>query len=269
MAFENPTMNDKAFRRIVGQPMNGPSNPYASMIGQPQYAVPSNVMTANGAYQKTALLLMLAIVAATFGWTQVDVYGGQILGGAFLIWLLPLLIITLIIALVTPFKPQIAPITAPLYAVGEGLIIGMISHLYEAQYGGIVLQAVAGTFCVFAVMLFLYSSHIIKVTQRYAMVVIAATFGILLMYLVAFALSLFGINVGFLRSGSLLGIGISLLILIVAALNLPLDFNFIERGAQANAPKYLEWYGAFGLMVSLIWIYLTILRLLAQLQSRR
>lgn len=269
MAFENPTLDNKAFRRIVGQPMNGPTNPYANMIGQPQYAAPANVMTANGAYQKTALLLMLAIVAASFGWTQVDVYGGQIIAGSFLAWLIPIAIISLILALVTSFKPQIAPITGPIYALGEGLLVGMISHLYEAQYGGIVLQAVAGTVCVFAVMLFLYSSHIIKVTQRYAMVVIAATFGILLMYLVAFGLSLFGVNLSFLRSGSLLGIGISLLILVVAALNLPLDFNFIERGAQAGAPKYLEWYGAFGLMVSLIWIYLTILRLLAQLQSRR
>jgi uncharacterized YccA/Bax inhibitor family protein len=174
----------------------------------------------------------------------------------------------LITALVTVFRPQSSGISAPIYAVFEGLLLGGLSALFESMYPGIVMRAVVLTLAVFFAMLFLYRSGIIKVTKKFTMGVVAATGGIAIVYLVSFIGGMFGMDTSFLHGNSNLSIGISLVVVAVAALNLVLDFSFIEKATQAGAPKYMEWYGAFGLMVTLIWLYLEILRLLSKLASR-
>ncbi len=272
MAFENPALNDKTFKQAIAQSQVGYGQPG---YGQPAYTQPAEVMTTTGTYAITAALLMLVIAGALIGWTQVETIPYSAYGGTTWIptsipsWLLPALIGTFILAIAASFFPKASPIIAPIYAVGEGLVIGVISRLYDAQFKGIVLEAMLATIAVFITMLFLYSTRIIKVTNKYIMVVAAATMGIFLVYLVGFILSLFGVHFYAISQPTPWTIGISLFVVIVAALNLPVDFNFIERGAQAGAPKYMQWYGAFGLIVTIVWIYISILRLLALLQSRR
>jgi uncharacterized YccA/Bax inhibitor family protein len=183
-------------------------------------------------------------------------------------WLIVGVIGGFITALITSFRPQSSAISAPIYAVFEGLFLGGISAVLEMQYSGIVIRAVALTLAVFAAMLFFYKSGIIKVTQKFMLGVFAATAGIALVYLVSFIAGLFGANLAFLYGNSNLSIGISLFVVAIAALNLVLDFSFIERAAGSGAPRYMEWYGAFGLMVTLVWLYLEILRLLAKVASR-
>src|SRR3990170_5101077 len=166
------------------------------------------------------------------------------------------------------FKPTWAPVTAPIYAALEGLALGALSAMLEARYPGIVIQAVALTFGTLAALLLAYRSGLIPVTKNFRMGVVAATGGIAIFYLVAMGLSFFGIRIAFLHEGSWLGIGFSLFVIVIAALNLVLDFDFIEKGAEHGAPKFMEWYAAFGLMVTLIWLYLEILRLLSKLRNR-
>jgi len=173
-----------------------------------------------------------------------------------------------ILALVTVFKPKLSPYTAPFYALFEGLFLGGISALMNASYPGIVMQAVGLTFGTLFAMLFAYKTGLIKVTQKFRSGIIAATGGIMLFYMVTWILGMFGFGNGLYYGSSLLSIGISLFVVVIAALNLVLDFDFIERGAQSGAPKYMEWYGAFGLMVTLIWLYIELLRLLSKLASR-
>jgi uncharacterized YccA/Bax inhibitor family protein len=158
--------------------------------------------------------------------------------------------------------------TAPLYAVLEGLFLGGISALYELKFQGIVIQAVALTFGTLAALLLAYKSRLIKVTENFKLGVVAATGGIALVYLISIGLGFFGIRMPYLHDSGPIGIGISVFIVIVAALNLVLDFDFIEQGAAQGAPKYMEWYAAFGLLVTLIWLYLEILRLLAKVRRR-
>jgi uncharacterized YccA/Bax inhibitor family protein len=231
----------------------------------------SEVMTINGTVNKTALLLLLVIAAAVFTWNKffnaiaVNPEGAM---AAVAPWLMVGAIGGLITALVTSFRPQNAGISAPIYAVFEGLLLGGLSAIFEGMYSGIVMRAVALTLAVFAAMLFFYRSGIIKVTQKFMLGVFAATAGIALVYLVSFIASLFGAQMGFLYGNSNLSIGISLVVVVVAALNLVLDFSFIERASESGAPKYMEWYGAFGLMVTLVWLYLEILRLLSKVASR-
>jgi uncharacterized YccA/Bax inhibitor family protein len=172
------------------------------------------------------------------------------------------------LAFLTIFKPKFARITAPLYALAQGLMVGAITHLYEIQTQGIALQAVGLTAGVFAMMLFLFATRIVKVTNKLRTGIIAATGAVCVVYLVSIVASLFGAEVPFLHESSLIGIGISLVIVGVAAANLLLDFDFIERGIQAGAPRYMEWYAAFGLMMTLVWLYLELLRLLGKLRSR-
>ena len=174
----------------------------------------------------------------------------------------------LILALVTTFKKEWAPVTAPLYALVEGFFLGAISAMYELRFDGIVFQAVALTFGTLGALLLAYRSGLIKATENFKLGVVAATGGIFLIYLVTFVLGFFGVNVPFVHESGLLGIGFSLFVVVVAALNLVLDFDFIESGVDAGAPKYMEWYGAFGLMVTLVWLYVEFLRLLSKLQSR-
>ena len=177
-----------------------------------------------------------------------------------------------IVAMVTIFKKTWAPVTVPIYAVLEGLALGGISYMYkEAFYPGIVSQAILLTVSIFAALLFAYKTRIIKPTENFKLGVFAATGGIFLVYIASLIMSFFGASMPIMdpSNASLLSIGFSLFVVVIASLNLVLDFDFIEEGAEKGAPKYMEWYGAFGLLVTLVWLYLEILRLLAKLNSRR
>ena len=249
------------------------SNPAlgSSVLERVSSDVQGEKMTINGTVNKTGLLLLLVLLAATFTWRKF--YGAfyntpEQAFATVQIWLIIGAIGGFVTAMVTVFKPTVSRISAPIYAVLEGLFLGGISAFFESMYPGLVMRAVALTFGVFMIMLGLYRSGRIRATGKFRIAVIAATGGIALVYLVSFILGLFGIHVGFLYGNSMLSIGISLLIVGVAALNLVLDFDFIEQGAAAEAPKYMEWYGAFGLMVTLVWLYIEILRLLSKIASR-
>lgn len=245
----NPVLNDKAFQR-------------AEQYGQ---TATGELMSVEGAINKTAFMLLLVVAGATWVWTRyfqsqdpaviMPYLMGGVIGG-------------LVAALVTVFAPTWARISAPVYAAAEGLALGGISALYEQQLHGIVFQAIGLTFGVLAVMLVLYRSGIIKVTDRFRMIVFAATGGIALFYLVTIVLSFFHVSVPLVYGGGTAAIIFSLVVVVIAALNLAIDFDFISRGAAGGAPKFMEWYAAFGLMVTLIWLYLEILRLLANTRRR-
>ena len=225
------------------------------------------VMTMDGTVNKTTVLLGLTILMAAFTWSMVD--GPETVGRVF-----PLMIGGaiggLVLALITVFKKTWAPITAPLYALAEGLFVGGISAWFELRFPGIVMQAVGLTFGVFAAMLFLYRSRIIKVTEKFKMGVAAATLGIFAFYAINFIASFFGWSSGLLDStnGSMMSIGFSLVVVVIAALKLVLDFDLVEEGVNGGAPKYMEWYAGFALLVTLVWLYIEMLRLLSKLQSR-
>jgi len=223
-------------------------------------------MTLNGTVNKTAFLLVLTLVGAMFTWGKFFASGGTanlmpyVWGGA---------LGGLAVALVTIFKKEWSPVTAPLYAGLEGLFIGAVSAMFEMRFPGIVMQAVGLTFGTLAALLVAYRSGLIKVTENFKLGVVAATGAIFLLYMVNLGMRLFGFEgMGFIHDSGWLGIGFSAVVVVVAALNLVLDFDFIEQGVDAGAPKYMEWYAAFGLLVTLIWLYLEILRLLSKLQSR-
>ncbi|MCA9732628.1 MAG: Bax inhibitor-1/YccA family protein [Deferribacteres bacterium] len=222
----------------------------------------SAVMTIQGTMNKTIIMLFLTFLAATFTWEQY--FSGNQSSGLLMLGVFG----GLIAAMATIFKPNWSPISAPVYAILEGLFLGGISALYAHMYQGIVMQAVGLTFGVMFVMLFLYRSGTIKVTEKLRSGIIAATGAIALFYFVSIILSFFGIGMPLLHSNGLFGIGFSLVVVGVAAFNLLLDFDFIEHASREGMPKYMEWYAGFGLMVTLIWLYLEILRLLAKLQSR-
>jgi uncharacterized YccA/Bax inhibitor family protein len=173
-----------------------------------------------------------------------------------------------IAALVTIFKPAWAPVTAPIYALLEGLFIGGISSIAEAQFPGIVIQAVGLTFGTCLALLMAYKSGMIRASENFKLGVVAATGGIALFYLASIILGLFGVRIPGVFGSGPVGIIFSLVVVVIAALNLVLDFDFIEQGAAQGAPKFMEWYGAFGLMVTLIWLYIEILNLLMKLRSR-
>jgi uncharacterized YccA/Bax inhibitor family protein len=219
------------------------------------------VMTVQGAVNKTSLLLLLVVLGALWTWNMTP-------EGA-LPWMLLGVVGGLILALLTTFIPTWAAITAPLYALLEGFAMGGISSYYNAAYPGIVIQAVGLTFGVLASMLLAYTSGLIKVTDKFRTGLLAATGGICLLYLGSLLLGFVGIEIPFIHEGGPAGIIFSLVVVVIAALNLMLDFDFIQRGAEAQAPKHLEWYAAFGLIVTLIWLYIEILRLLSKLRSRR
>uniref|UniRef100_UPI0032164D6D Bax inhibitor-1/YccA family protein n=1 Tax=uncultured Draconibacterium sp. TaxID=1573823 RepID=UPI0032164D6D len=235
------------------------------------YMAQSDVMTVNGTMNKTSILLLLVVASAVFTWNKffdaiaIDPANGM---AAVAPWLAIGGIGGFVAVLVTVFRPQSSGISAPIYAILEGLFLGGISAIFEMQYGGIVMRAVVLTLAVFVIMLFLYRSGTIKVTQKFKMGIFAATGGIALVYLISFIGGFFGMNTSFLHGSSNLSIGISLFVVAIAALNLILDFSFIEEASAQGAPKYMEWYGAFGLMVTLVWLYLEILRLLSKLASR-
>ena len=221
-------------------------------------------MTIAGTVNKTGILLALVVITAIYTW-------GRFYSTGDASTIMPLVwtgaIGGLVFCLITVFKKEWAGVTAPIYALLEGLVVGGLSALFEAAYPGIVVQAVGLTFGTLACLLLAYKSGLIKATENFKLGVVAATGGIALLYLVSMVMSMFGKPIGFIHEGGMFGILFSGFVVVIAALNLVLDFDFIEAGAEQGAPKYMEWYGAFGLTVTLIWLYLEILRLLAKLRK--
>ncbi len=244
----NPTLSEKAF-------------------GSREYTGYTDAMTIRGTLNKFGFMFLMLLGTAFYSWKEFAT-GGNVqplmwtgaIGG-------------LVVAFVIMFKKEWAPYLAPLYGLLEGLFIGAISAYYNAAFAdkapNIIMNAVGLTFGTVIAMYFLYSFKIIQATQKFKAVMVTAIAGIAIFYLLAFVLRMFGIQMAFLHEGSLFGIGFSLVVVAIAALSLILDFDMIERGAEAGAPKYMEWYCAFGLMVTIVWLYLEILRLLSKLSSRK
>jgi len=244
------------------------SNPALSeqIFAKTRAEASAEVMTVKGTMNKALLMLALVMLSAVYTW-RVYFLGAN--PSSVNIWMIVGGIGGFITAIITAFSPKSSPITAPIYSIFEGLLLGGLSAFMAAQYtGNIIIQAVGLTFSTFFLMLFLYRTGIIKVTEKLRMAIFAATGAIALMYFISFIAGLFGANLGFIHNGGTVSIVISLVIVGVAAFNLLLDFDFIERGAAMNAPKYMEWYGAFGLMVTLIWLYIEFLRLLSKFSRR-
>ena len=232
------------------------------------------VMTVNGTISATATLLVLLLAAAAVGWIATGgpeevVVGNQITyqyGIPALAW--AGMIVGIGLTFLLMFKPHLARFIAPIYAIAEGFFIGALSRMYETFYDGIVVQAVLATASVFMVMLVLYRTRIIKVTDKFRRVVIFATIGVMVLYLVSFVISLFGTTLPFLNGDNMaLSIAFSVFVCGLAAMNLALDFDFIERATQSGMPKSYEWVAALGLVVTLVWLYLELLRLLSYLRN--
>ena len=235
----NPTLSEKVFQQ------------------SDQAASTGEKMTITGTVNKIGILFLLLLIGASISWympSQLFMWGGAI--GGF------------IVAMVTVFKKEWSPVTAPIYAGLEGLFLGAISVVYAGAYDGIVFNAVALTMGIFAAMLMTYRSGLIEVTKKFRMGVIAATGGVALVYFASIILGFFGVNLSLVTGSGWMGIGFSLLVIVIAAMNLVLDFDLIDQGAEYGAPKYFEWYTAFGLIITLVWLYIEILRLLGKLQRR-
>ena len=257
MKTSNPALGENTYRDVA-------RTQYGGMYGGTIDAAAR--MTLSGTVNKTAILLLCAVATAAYTWSQfmqtrdpASVAGLLTLGG----------IGGLVVAFVTIFKKEWSPVTAPLYALLEGLVLGGISAIFEVRYPGIAMEAVGLTFGTLFALLFAYKAGLIKVTRTFALGVFAATGGIMLFYFAEMILGFFHINFTAINGSGPLGIGFSLVVVAVAALNLVLDFNFVEQGVAYGAPKYMEWYSAFGIMVTLVWLYLEMLRLLSKLNSRR
>jgi len=240
----NPTLNEERFER------------------EGYYYNDQETMTIGGTVNKSFMLLALLIGAAVISWVMF--YNGYevfpyMIGGA---------IGGFVLALIISFVPKAAPFLAPVYAILEGFFLGALSAHYEFLYYGITMQAALLTMSIFLGMLIAYKTGLLKATAGFKRGVITATIGVALVYLLSFVLRMFGVAVPFLHDSTLIGIGISVVIIIIAALNFILDFNFIEEGAENGSPKYMEWYASFGLLVTLVWLYIEIIRLLSKLASR-
>lgn len=222
----------------------------------------NQTMTVSGTINKSFLMLLLLVASAAITWTMTfNGYNPIVLtiGGA---------IVGLVLVLISSFKPHLSPYLAPGYAVFEGLFIGGLSAIFEVMYPGIVIQAVSCTFVTFMVCFGLYKYQIVKVNERFRSVVIAATLAIATYYLISWVISMFTSFVPVHYGNSLMSIGISVFVIVIAALNLFLDFDQIDKGVQEKMPKYMEWYGAMGLMITLVWLYVEFLRLLSKISSR-
>ena len=238
----NPGLNDKTF------------------ASQPLVGLGGERMTVQGAVNKSFLLLVVLLAGAFWPWSQYLSTGdASVVTTSLVVGLIGGLVLALIIS----FKPTTAPFLAVPYAALEGLAMGAVSASLERRYPGIAIQAVGATFAVFAAMLLAYRTGLIRATQRFRAVVVGATLAICLFYVASMVLSLFHVSTAGLLNGSALGIGISLAIIVVAALNLILDFDIMESGAARGSTKYMEWFSAFGLLVTLVWLYMEILRLLS------
>ena len=217
----------------------------------------TNLMTLDGAVNKTGILLALCFSGAFVGWN-------------FPALAIPCALLGFVLAMVTIFRsPEKVASTAPFYAIAQGIFLGGVTMIFEGMYPGIAVQALGLTFGITVSLLFCYKSGLIKPTENFKLMIVSATAGIAILYLVSFIMSMFGSPISFIHSNGLMGIGFSVFVVGIAALNLVLDFDFIEEGAEVGLPKYMEWYGAFSLMVTLVWLYLEILRLLAKIASRR
>jgi uncharacterized YccA/Bax inhibitor family protein len=243
----NPSLTDKIFTKSLTAEHEG-------------------VMTVRGAINKFGFIFLMTIASAAFSWHafyEGQSVNGYMMGGA---------IGGLIVALVIIFKQSWAGFLAPLYGLLEGLFIGSLSAIINAafaeKYPGIVMQAVALTFGAALAMFLLYNFRIIRATERFKSVIFTATAGIAIFYLIAWVLRMFSIDIPFLHEGSIMGIGFSVFVVAIAALNLIMDFDMIEKGAEMGAPKYMEWYCAFGLLVTIVWLYIEMLRLLSKVASR-
>jgi uncharacterized YccA/Bax inhibitor family protein len=252
MKTSNPVLGDNTFRGLSDSQYGGSIDVTARM-------------TLSGTVNKTGILLVCAFATAAWTWYR-------FLVARDIAEVAPLLLVGafggFICAMVTVFKKEWAPVTAPIYALLEGLVLGGLSAMMDLRYPGIAIQAVSLTFGTLFVLLLAYSSRIIQVTQKFRLGVIAATGGIMVFYLLQMVLGFFGVRFLSVNGSGIIGIGFSLIVVAIAALNLVLDFDFIERGVNYGAPKYMEWYGAFGIMVTLVWLYLEILRLLSKMRSR-
>ena len=247
----NPTLTEKMFDKSLGMD--------ASLQG---------TMTVRGAINKFGFMMLMLIAGAAYNWHLFEELKQDTMNVLMMVGIFG----GLITAIAISFKPNWAPFLAPLYALLEGLFIGGISvimnNVFAKSYPGLVMQAVGLTFGVAISMFILYNFRIIKATERFKSVIFTATLGIGIFYLLTIVLRLFGVNVSFMYDSSMLSIGISLFVVGIAALNLILDFDMIEQGAERGAPKFMEWYGAFGLMVTIVWLYIEMLRLLSKLNSR-
>jgi uncharacterized YccA/Bax inhibitor family protein len=244
MRTANPTLNDQVF-----------ANAPATVGGQ--------TMTLQGVVNKTFILTLLMVVSGGFSWQYVQanpgVSGLLSIGSA---------LVGFVLIMVSSFKPTWSPTIAPAYGVIEGVFVGVISARYAALYNGIVLQAALLTLGILFALLFAYQSRLIKATENFKLGLVAATGGIALVYLASIVLSMFGIQIPLIHQSGMVGIGFSLVVVVIAALNLVLDFDFIEKGVAHSAPKYMEWQAALGLLVTLVWLYIEMLRLLSKLRSR-
>lgn len=247
MRSGNPALNEKTFESYYG---------HAETVSQ--------TMTIQGTAWKTLILLILCTCSAGFTFISVMKGDTAIAIPAALIGVFG----GLIVGFVTAFKPNWSPFTAPLYAILEGLFLGAISGLFEQRAPGIAIQAVAATFGTLFALLMAYQSGLIRATENFKLGVVAATGGICLLYFVSMILGMFGVQIPFIFGSGIYGIAFSVFVVIIAALNLVLDFDFIEEAANRGSPKYLEWYGAYALMVTLIWLYIEILRLLSKINSK-
>jgi len=258
----NPTLNESTF---------------AGLNNLLDTAMAPKTMTVNGTAHKVGVFLLLAVFTASFTWSrfmEAVAVNESVEAGfqATFPWLIGGLIGGLVFALITVFKKTWAPFTGTAYALCEGLFLGGLSAFFETIYPGIVLQAVGLTFGVAGAMVLLYSTRVLQATPAFTKGVVAATVGVMLFYGAAMLLRVFGVEVGLIHemlyASNWIGIGFSIFVVVLAALNLVLDFDLIERGAKQGAPKWVEWYAAFGLMVTLVWLYVEALRLLAKLKGR-
>jgi uncharacterized YccA/Bax inhibitor family protein len=297
MASNNPALNDKIFERETaaagggftpgwGSPSDevppglftGAATDGAATRVPPGQAGPvgtGDTMRLGGTLSAAAILLLVLLVGAFFGWQSTEVVTATNAAGETVVvssqmpaWIIVAAIVGFGLAILTIFKPKLARFTSPLYAAAQGAFVGAISKLYEVQFDGIVLQAVGLTIGVFVMMLVLYATGTIKVTDRLRKGIFAATGAVCLVYLATLVARLFGSDIPMIHDAGIVGIGFSLVVVGIASSNLLLDFDFIEKGVAMRAPRYMEWFGAFGLMVTLIWLYLELLRLLSKLRSR-
>jgi uncharacterized YccA/Bax inhibitor family protein len=252
MKTSNPALSTNTFTNLP-----------ASSVGDTRDL--SARMTLSGTVDKTGILLLCAVATAMWTW---HLYGQSHDVADVIPWLAVGLIGGLIVGIVTSFKMVWSPITAPIYALLEGLVLGSLSAVLDQRYPGIGFQAVCLTFGTLFVLLMAYRSGLIKVTQKFRLGIIAATGGVFVFYMLQMLLGFFGFQFLAINGSGVIGIGFSLVVVAIAALNLVLDFDFIEQGVQLGAPKYMEWYGAFGIIVTLVWLYIEILRLLSKMRSR-
>lgn len=285
----NPILNDKMIEASrAGWAAPTPPSPGGQTWAPPQPGTQAvddgpvspwkGAMTVNGTIAKTGFLFVLLLASGTAGWLATDEKIGLVRGSDGVVREQAVasfpgiamlgIIVGIACSFGVYFKPQLAKFLGPAYALGFGFAVGAISKGYETFQSGIVLQAAGATAAVFGVMLVLYRTRIIKVTDRFRRVVVTATLGIMVFYGVSLIMRLFGAEVPFLNDASALGIGLSVFICVIAAMNLALDFDFIEKGTRSGLAKDFEWFAAFGLLVTIVWLYLELLRLLSKLQQR-